>query len=192
MTKPFPLVAHRVTADARSQMAKPFPQPYGDYTFVPYPADFRALVAVGIEKIKKGDLDGGINTLFRAAKVKITANRFGDCLPNYELWDDIGQAACRRSDYSFGLSLLTDYRCAVNMTAHDMPCEVGDFPDNRVPLADLSPLCFRTMCGHLEDAHSLSIGPGEDIEGIKSSLLELKRVDALIKQCRPRRKPIVR
>lgn len=183
--------AHRVAADAQSP-AKPFPQPYGAYSDHPYPADFSALAAAGIEQIRKGDVDGGTETLFRAAKVKIPANRFGDHLPNYELWDDIGLAACRRSDFSLGRSLLSDYRCAVDMTVHDTPCYVGA-PPNAVPSAELSSLCFRTMCGDVWEPNSFRVGPAEeDIEGVQSSLQELKRVDTLIKQCRPHRKAVVR
>jgi hypothetical protein len=147
------LCAPTAFAGDRSRPAREvYPQPYGYLEREhPYPDEFKSLVAAGIALLKAGDFEAGITKLMAAAKVHFpAAPLWPDGVPNFELWDDIGEAECKRRDdmdsVAIGLSLLTEYRCVVNMTVNESGCFVGGFP-HAVPNANLSPLCFRTVCG---------------------------------------------
>ncbi len=165
-----------------------FPQPFGVLRWEepPYTDEFKRLTSQGQAAIKSGDVDKGIDLLTQAAKLRFpSAHPDDDPPPNFELWDDIAVAECKRSfDRSKALSLLQDYKCAVEMTVYDVSCYIGDL-ETQVPNARLTPLCFRTMCGGVWEPHSSKMGgaSSDDPDGIAASLNELKRVNGLIKKC---------
>ena len=170
-----------------AERTKPFPQPYGAYKWdnPPYTDEYRRLVTQGVDVLKHGHVEDGLKLLYQAAKLPLSYKGWeNDGPPNYELWDDIGVEECKRSENTTGLFLLKDYRCAVEMTVHDVQCYVGWDPAP-VANASLTPRCFRAFCGDIWKPKGQTVGPSgdEDVEGIESGKAELKRANALIKAC---------
>lgn len=170
-----------------------FPQPFGllQSEKETYTAEFKRLASDGVAALKRGEFERGVELLIQAAKVRFPgAHLDADPPPNFELWDDIALAECKRTDGMANrvkaVSLLRDYKCAVEMTVYDVSCYVGSF-ETGVPNAHLTPLCFRTMCGDVWGENSAHMGgaSSDDPDGIAMSLNELKRVDKLLKQCTP-------
>lgn len=179
-------------ADRPRATREVYPQPYGylerDH---PYSDEFKILVASGVALLKAGDFDAGITKLMNAAKIRFpAAPLWPDGVPNFELWDDIGEAECaRRNDMdsvAIGQSLLIEYRCVVNMTVNESDCFVGGFPHS-VPNVELSPLCFRTVCGDVWHSSGAQFGPpsGDGVGESDRGENELARIDKLIRACRP-------
>ncbi len=173
---------------ASSQVDSGFPQPFGLWDKATYPDEFRTEVGLGIQALKRDDTaDEGVALLTHAMRTRLRGTDYAP--PNFELWDDIAVAACKRSEWAKARSLLADYRCAVAKTVHELSCYVGDDFDTQVPNAALTPQCFKEMCGDVWDRNRGTMGPAssDDPDGIAASLNELKRVDRLIKKCTPPR-----
>ncbi|MBP6014416.1 MAG: hypothetical protein KBA31_19465 [Alphaproteobacteria bacterium] len=182
------VVAGGVTAVAEgSKVDSGFPQPYGFmWDKASYTDEFKRQVADGVQALKRGDAEKGIATLMRAMRLTLRGARTGDeASPNFELWDDIAIAACKRSDWAMAQSLLADYRCVVEKTVHEFSCYVGEDFDTRVPNASMTPMCFKEVCGDLWKQDGGVMGPAssDDPAGTAASLNELQRVDRLIKKC---------
>ena len=181
------VVCGAVVVAKGSRVDSGFPQPYGlMWDKTAYTDEFRAEVARGMKALRSGDAEKGIAALTRAMRLKLRSPHEGDVSPpNFELWDDIAIAACKRSDWAKAQSLLADYRCAVEKTVHESSCYVGDDFDSRVPNAAMTPQCFKEICGDLwdQDHGVMGAASSDDAKGIAASLDELKRVDKLIKQC---------
>ena len=171
-----------------SKAISEFPQPYGfvwDKTV--YTDEFRREVSVGAEALRRGNSEKGIAALMRAMRLKLgDAHSVYTPTPNFELWDDIAIAACKRSDWAMAQSLLADYRCVVTKTVHEFDCYVGDDFNSRVPNSAMTPMCFKEICGDLWDRDRGVMGPAssDDPDGIDASINELKRVDRLIDECK--------
>lgn len=163
-------------------------QPYGEiepYSGEQYPSDFRELAAEGLAQIKSGNLDGGIATLIKASKIPFERPQG----VNYELWDEIAQAECRKGDYVAGQSLFKEYRCVVSMNVYETACYLGDTA-TPIPNSALSPLCFRAACGDAWEPSAFQMGgqsEGDAVESYDRGEGELARVDKLIKSCRASR-----
>jgi hypothetical protein len=161
----------------KTEAAYGYQQPYAASSFGQrYTNEFKTLVASGMKALKAGD-SRGVAILMRAAKLKL--NHW----PNYELWDDIAVAECKRGEFEAAQWLLKSYRCAVNIWQARTACHVGTYP-NVVPNADLPPLCFRTFCGDVWQPARDEYGPTEGDATRDPGPDELERVDALLKSCR--------
>jgi hypothetical protein len=168
-----------------SEVESGFPQPYGLWEKETYPNEFQTEVDLGTKALKRNDVDEGVALLTHAMRTRLHGTDYAT--PNFELWDDIALAACKRSEWAKAQSLLADYRCAVEKTVHEMSCYVGDDFDTQVPNAALTPQCFKEMCGDVWDRNRGTMGPAssDDPDGIAASLNELKRVDRLLRKCTP-------
>lgn len=188
------LAACAVLVGHAAKVGDLFPQPFGflQWEKPPYTDEYKRLASDGMAALKRGEVDRGVELLTQASKLRFPgAHPYDDPPPNFELWDDIALAECKRAELWKGMSLLKDYKCAVDMTVHDVSCYVGSF-ETAMPNAQLTPLCFRTMCGEVWAPNSQRMGgaSSDDPDGIAVSLNELKRVESLIKKCtKPYTKP---
>jgi hypothetical protein len=102
---------------------------------------YEKLVAKGDKSLQDGDLSAAREAFERAASLPLFE------VPNYEILLRIAEVRCRQSDYSGGLSLLTDFKCILQVDAGKQRCYLDSAHQRANP--SLTSACFERMCSEM-------------------------------------------
>ncbi len=131
---------------------------------------FSSLLAQGQLQMETGHPEEALASFRKADQL----DRFE--VPNYEALVHVAEALCDLGDTAEGLAALTDFRCAIEVDAGNLPCYIG--PETLAAPGELNPEltagCAPRMCGELFLAYYTD---GDEAKARKLTALRQKAAD---------------